>query len=69
MNIETVYYGPADAMIAEVSALDKRAFCDEGFYVLPVGEGQWDTESFYTLAEAKAYALAEHGGAPVSYVC
>lgn len=69
MQIEIVYYGPADAMIDEVGALDKRAFCDEGFYVLPVGESQWDTEAFSTLAEAKAYALAEHGDAPVLYVC
>jgi hypothetical protein len=69
MNIETVYYGPSDAMIEEVGALDKRAYCNEGFYVLPVGEGQWDTESFSTLAEAKAYALAEYGNAPIAYVC
>ena len=69
MTIETVYYGPADAMIDEVGALDKRAYMTEGFYVLPAGKGQWDTEAFSTLAEAKAYALAEHGGAPVSYVC
>ena len=69
MNIETVYYGPADAMIAEVGALDCRAHCNAGFYVLPVGEGQWDTESFYTLAEAKAHASSEYGNAPIAYVC
>lgn len=68
MQIETVYYGPAEAMIAEVGALDKRAYSQEGFYVLPVGEGQWDTEAFHTLAEAKEYAAAEHGGASISYV-
>ena len=68
MNVETVYYGPADAMIAEVGALDKRAYSQAGFYVLPVGDGQWDTEAFHTLAEAKAYAALEHGNAPISYV-
>jgi len=69
MQIEIVYYGAADAMIDEVGALDCRAYCNGGFYVLPVGDGQWDTEAFSTLAEAKAYALAEHGDAPVLYVC
>ena len=69
MQIETVYYGPAEAMIAEVGALDKRAYSQEGFYVLPVGEGQWDTEAFCTLAEAKEHAAAEYGNAPITYVC
>ena len=73
MTISEVYYGPAAAMIAEVSALDKRAYMTEGYYVLPVGEGQWDTEAFHTLAEAEAYALefaAEQSGGLVlrSYV-
>lgn len=56
-----VYYGKRDAMIAEVSAFDTRlgGVSEENseYLVLPVGaDGDYDTESFATLREARSEA-------------
>jgi hypothetical protein len=56
-NITTIYYGPAEDMIAEVSALDCRDFDTNGFYVMACGADQYETDTFATLADARAYAI------------
>lgn len=54
-TIDAVYYGPRDAMIAEVSTPDYYA----GRYLIQiVGDGTWDADGTSNLREAKKMAKA-----------
>jgi hypothetical protein len=57
-SIQYVAYGLAADMIAEVSAFDYNACCGtkHRYYVMPVGELQYDTEACDNLKEAKLLA-------------
>lgn len=56
--VDYIAFGLASDMIAEVSAFDVNAACGtkHRYYVMPVGEQQWDTDAASTLVEAKAIA-------------
>ncbi len=58
---DAVYYGPRDAMIAEVST---PSFYDGKYLAQIVGAATWDAEGFSTLEEARDYAegTAAHYG-------
>lgn len=56
-SITTIYYGGAEDMMAEVGALDCRDWDSNLFYVMACGAEQFETDTFPTLAEARAYAL------------
>lgn len=67
-QVDAVYFGTIDAMIAEVSAHDmgKAWFKETGYRyaVLVLGEAQYATDYFTYLADAKASAreAAKHYG-------
>jgi len=67
-RVDAVYFGPIDAMIAEVSAHDmgKAWFKETGYRyaMLILGDAQYTTEYFTQLRDAKAAAqeAAEHYG-------
>ena len=74
-QIEAIYVGTREAMIAEVAAFDPMRLngmtpsrCR--YVSMPVGDAQWDTEYYATKAEAlaDAKALARELGVPVRYV-
>ena len=71
ITLEYIAFGARADMVAEVSAYDHSASegfnghaAEYAFLVMPVGNAQWDTEGFSTLADAKAHAeyLAEANG-------
>jgi hypothetical protein len=74
--VEFIAFGARDDMVAEVAAYDHSAYegfdgnaAEYAFLVMPVGDAQWDTEGFASLADAKAHAeyLADaNGGVPVA---
>jgi hypothetical protein len=67
MAIEYVAYGPAADMIAEVSAFDYNRCTGEkwAYYVMPVGDEDFETYPAPTLAAAKADAAALAAGAGI----
>ena len=74
-EIEAIYVGTREAMVAEVAAFDrmqrngmKASRCR--YLSMPYGDAQWDTEYYSTKAEAlaDARAIAEAYGVPVRWV-
>ncbi len=57
-NVQYVAYGLVADMIAEVSAFDYNGCVGENwrYYVMPVGDDQFDTSPAANVKEAKALA-------------
>jgi hypothetical protein len=77
-EIDTIYYGQRDGMVAEVAAYDPTDRDDNSmwtkesteFMMLPTGPGgQYDTEWYFTLAEARAAAVDVASNYPGSTIC
>ena len=59
-TVEKIVYGEIEAMIAEYAAFDPRtigyAKRDCKYLVMPTGAGEWDTEWFSSITEARKHA-------------
>lgn len=57
-EVQYIAYGLAADMISEVSAFDYNGCCGTAhrYYVMPVGDAQWDTDAADTLKDAKELA-------------
>lgn len=70
-SVHTIFYGPVEAMMAEVGAADPREQNkNHKWAVMPAGDEPWDTHGCYNLAHALEIAreLADFFGVKHSRV-